>query len=108
MYSFGSNWTREIQMCKTVTVEFEEDGFFYSTEFSVHEGYVQEVGTPFKYDPKGGRGYQTGRDGQRIALTSYASFGSDPHRHDAAEFWCRKARMAWDMAHEGVSDEGRA
>ena len=96
-------------MCKTVTVEFEEDGFYYCTMFSVHENYVQEIGTPLKYDPKNGSGYQTGRNGQRIALTSYAAFGSDLNQAcKAAEFWCQKAQMAWDMAHEGVSDEGRA
>jgi len=82
-----------------VTVEFEEDGFFYSTEFSVHPDYVQEIGTPLKYDPATKKGYQTGRNGQKIALTSYAAFGSDSHDHEAAEHWCQKAQRAYDMVY---------
>ena len=99
-------------MGKKVTVEWTESEngveYRYATEFSVHPDYVQEVGTALRYDPATKKGYQIGRRGQRIALTSYGSFGSDSHRREAAEFWCVKAQMAWDMAHEGVSDEGRA
>jgi hypothetical protein len=87
-------------MGERVTVEFEEDGFFYNTEFSVHPDCVQEIGTPFKYDPATKKGYQTGRNGQRIALTSYAAFGSDLNRaHEAATHWCQKAQRAYDMVY---------
>jgi hypothetical protein len=83
-----------------VFVKFEADDFFYQTEFSVHEDYVQEVGTPLKYDPKTGKGYQIGRNGQRIALTSYAAFGDDINRaHEAAAHWCEKAQRAYDMVY---------
>lgn len=89
---------------KKVTVEWteSEDGvdYHYATEFSVHEGYVQEIGTPLKYDPKSKNGYQTCRSGMRIALTSYAAFGSDINQaRKAAEHWCEKAQRAWDMVY---------
>lgn len=87
-------------MGERVTVESEEDGFSYSTEFSVHHDYVQEIYTPFKYDPATKKGYQTGRNGQRIALTSYAAFGSDLNRaHEVAEHWCQNAQKAYDMVY---------
>jgi len=89
---------------KKVTVEYTETEngveYHYATEFSVHEGYVQEIGTSLKYDPATKKGYQTGRNDQRIALTSYAAFGSDIHHaHEAAEHWCEKAQRAWDMVY---------
>lgn len=87
-----------------VTVKWTEmeDGvkYRYAIEFSVHPDYVREIGTPLNYDPATKKGYQTGRNGQRIALTSYAAFGSDLNRaREAAEHWCQKAQKAYDMVY---------
>jgi hypothetical protein len=65
------------------------------TEFAVTDHDVQECGTPLHYDPATGKGYQLVY-GQRVALTSYAAFGSDLNRaRKAADHWTSKAKRAW-------------
>ena len=70
------------------------------TDFCVHNGFVREWGTNLYYDPFADKGYQLGSDGRRIAITSFAAFGSDIHQaREAARAWCERARRAWHEAH---------
>ena len=73
-------------------VEVENKAFIVDTD----EGYVQEVGTPIKYDPSRYHGYMEQR-GRHISMLSYGMFGDDLHQaSEAARVWCDKARRAWD------------
>lgn len=73
-----------------------------NTEFYLSDDgtYVGEWGTRRRWNPDNPLGYQMhSRDGwheQKISLLSFEGFGCYPQSLEARDYWCEKARKAWN------------